>query len=631
MKRLILCIVVLLLLGTGSAAVAQDGGDLLAPEQIPGEAVYIPFPVAITVDGDLADWEGVPMITVDKGPMISPDPAENGSFTFAVAADADYVYITMSMPDKNIIAGQHGSEYWNEDSLEFYLNVSDNVFSQVYTDGIYQININATNIGNTDPDALTLTGVRSQELAVSGFVFETGDGWGFEASIPLEGLVEPGHGVEIGFQAQANGASSTDRNVKLIWSNADTGDSSWQNPGVFGRGLFFEIGQTEIPLPSEPPEDEGLTFDWGDMEWNEIVTSTWEGYKQNYIYCGENCGDNLGLVFDPNMDYQAVSEGVGYGMLMAVMMNDQDTFDTIYDAAHDIMLDERTGLFHWRASNTGEITGRTSATDAEEDIAVALIFAQTRVENGEWTQHATRPYNCRANDMIDAIYEYEVYDGRYLTPGDDWGGNGQDILNLSYFAPAWYRIYDQFQGTDRWDSVITYGYRALFLTEGADKGLAPDWSTSEGGPAFAYCEATDRPLDTCRYEMYYDAIRVPWRIGLDCLWFGDSRACRWSKRSADFLSQLPPEQFARMYDMDGTPIISYQNELTVGMWLPAALAAENAELVAELAQQLYGYAGNAISEGYWGGTSQYYFNQSLAWFGASLLSGDFQNLYPQPE
>ncbi len=608
-------------------ATAQDGGDLLVPASIPGEIVYIPFPVAITLDGDLSDWAGVEFITVDKGTSTSSDPAENGSFTFAVAADTENFYITITMKDQNIIAGQHGNEFWNEDSLEFFLNVTGDFWSRVYQDGIYQININAADIGNTDPAALTLTGVRSETLSVQGYVFKTTDGWGFEASVPLEKLnIQAAHGTEIGFQVQANGATQQDRDVKLIWSNADTGDASWQNPSVFGRGLFYEIGQTEVPQPSQPSEEE-MTFDWDGVPWGDIVKATWEGYKANYIFCGENCGNNMGLVFDPNINYQSVSEGIGYGMLMAVMMDDQATFDIIYNAAHQYMAKESTGLFHWRADNTGAITGYDSATDAEEDIAVALIFAQSLVDRGAWTQHAERPYGDRARALLDSIYQYEVADGRYLTPGDAWGGEGQDILNLSYFMPAWYRIFDQFEGGNRWEPVITYGYRSLFLTDGADLGLAPDWSASDGGDAFDYCNDTQRPLDQCKYEMTYDAIRVPWRIGLDCLWFNDSRACQWSKRTMSFFRSLPQDQIARMYDMQGNSVISYQSELTNGMWVVAALAAQDTDMLSLLAQQLYGYAGGALADGYWSGTSQYYFNQSLAWFGASLLSGDFQNLY----
>ncbi len=226
----------------------------IAPPEITGEAVYIPFPVTITLDGSLDDWAGIPQITVDRGTMTSPDPAENGSFTFAVAADMDNFFITMSMPDANIITGQHGTDYWNEDLMEFYLNLSGNRYATAYEDGIFQININPGDIGNTDPTDITVTGTSSASSGVRAIVFKTEDGWGFEAAVPIAGYITPAHGLEVGFQAQANGASEQDRNVKLIWSKADTGDLSWSDPSLFGTGIFFEKGQTTIPQLSERPE-----------------------------------------------------------------------------------------------------------------------------------------------------------------------------------------------------------------------------------------------------------------------------------------------------------------------------------------------------------------------------------------
>lgn len=236
----------LILLAGMSAAFAQEA---LAPVEIPGEVVYVPFSVNIVLDGASDDWAGVPTVTVDRGPAPSPDPAENGSFTFAVAADENNFYIMMTMPDKNIIAGQHGTDFWNEDSLEFYLNLSDDLDRTQYGDGVYQININASDIGNSDPAAITLTGTNATQSGVQAVVFETDDGWGFEAAVPLP--FEPEHGTEIGFQAQANGAAEQDRNVKLIWSNLDASDQSWQNPSLFGRAVFFEIGRTDIPEAME--------------------------------------------------------------------------------------------------------------------------------------------------------------------------------------------------------------------------------------------------------------------------------------------------------------------------------------------------------------------------------------------
>ena len=110
------------------------------PPEISGEVVYIPFPVAITVDGKLDDWVDVPVITVDRGPKLSTNPAENGSFTFSVSADTTNLYITMQMPDQNIIAGKHGTEFWNEDSMEFYINASGDLNADSYGLKMFQVN-----------------------------------------------------------------------------------------------------------------------------------------------------------------------------------------------------------------------------------------------------------------------------------------------------------------------------------------------------------------------------------------------------------------------------------------------------------------------------------------------------------
>src|SRR5690606_1676002 len=109
--------------------------------------------------GDLSDWAELPSQTVDTGSLLSPDPEDNGSFSFSVASDTNNFYITMQMPDKNIVAGQHGTDFWNEDSMEFYINASDDLNAAEYGRKIFQVNINAADIGNTDPNALTITGI----------------------------------------------------------------------------------------------------------------------------------------------------------------------------------------------------------------------------------------------------------------------------------------------------------------------------------------------------------------------------------------------------------------------------------------------------------------------------------------
>jgi endoglucanase len=244
MRRFIALFFLLCLMVSGVGA-----QDTLAPAQLLGQAVYVAFPVTITVDGNQVDWAGIPFSTVDYGTQPSSIPGENDSFIFALAADETSLYITATINDKNIVTGQHGGDYWNEDSLEFYLNFTGDFGLESYKQGVHQININPGNIGKAAGEQLTVTGTNSAGLPLTGVVFATDTGWGFEASVPLP--FPPSHGAELGFQAHANGATNLNRDVKLIWSLNDTQDTSYANPSKFGRAIFYEIGQTDLPLPSE--------------------------------------------------------------------------------------------------------------------------------------------------------------------------------------------------------------------------------------------------------------------------------------------------------------------------------------------------------------------------------------------
>lgn len=243
----------------GAPAFAQSKGTI-APDQLPGIAVYVPYPVAISLDGKLDDWKGVPVQRVETAFPKSPDPKQNQYFDFAVAADDKNFYVYMESDDSNIVAGQHKSDYWNEDSMEFYLNFTKSLAATSYKPGIMQININATNIGKKPGSPLSITGTNSGNQAVAGVVFKTARGWAFEAAVPFPAGFAPSHGAIVGFQAQANGATAKDRDSKLIWSKADTDDLSYQNPSLFGQAIFYKVGSADVPPPQNLGNDLGSLF-----------------------------------------------------------------------------------------------------------------------------------------------------------------------------------------------------------------------------------------------------------------------------------------------------------------------------------------------------------------------------------
>src|SRR5688500_12648636 len=102
---------------TDTPEAPAPAADLGVPAGDPRESYYAPFPHKITLDGEMDDWQGVPHVTVPEG---GGQPA----ITFAAAADETHLYMLGDVVDNNIISGNHGEQYWNEDSVEFYINGS---------------------------------------------------------------------------------------------------------------------------------------------------------------------------------------------------------------------------------------------------------------------------------------------------------------------------------------------------------------------------------------------------------------------------------------------------------------------------------------------------------------------------
>ena len=229
-------------------------GDLLVPEGEANETYYAAYPVTITLDGDPSDWAGVPRV------LLADDPGAETTMEFAVVADDNKIYMLADVQDSHIVSGEHGTNFWNEDSVEFYFNATNNLALTSYVPGVSQINIPPLNIGQ-EPDEVVFGGLLFDLEGMEAKVVETDKGYLVEASVPLESNVwsiDPSHGRVLGFQSHLNGTSAMNRDLKLIWSAKDTADTSYQNPSVFGQLVFFEIGQTDVvaqipPTPTPRP------------------------------------------------------------------------------------------------------------------------------------------------------------------------------------------------------------------------------------------------------------------------------------------------------------------------------------------------------------------------------------------
>jgi endoglucanase len=243
-----------------------------------------------------------------------------------------------------------------------------------------------------------------------------------------------------------------------------------------------------------------------------------------------------------------VSEGIAYGMLLAAYMDDQATFDALWK--YERMWLDGNGLMHWYINAEGTMPlGTGAATDGDEDMAFALLVADARWGGGG---SLSETYRAAAARQIDLIWRFEVDHGRndVLTPGDQFAG-GQ-VINISYFAPAYYRAFGQATGnTAGWNNAAKTAYdvleRTLNAANGnATNGLVPAWSTPEGVPMAPPNTSmpTHHQLDSCR---------TPFRIAQDHCWFAEPRALRYLQQIVGFYAGVGARNLVDGYELDGRP------------------------------------------------------------------------------
>ena len=123
---------------------------------------------------------------------------------------------------------------------------------------------------------------------------------------------------------------------------------------------------------------------------------------------------------DPGLEANStVSEGIAYGMLTAVYMNDQTLFDDLWQYEQQHL--GQYGLMDWniKADGSGPADGGGGpATDADEDMAFALLMADK-----QWGGQGklSKKYIDFAKGMMTNIWNNEIFDFKYLRswPGAD--------------------------------------------------------------------------------------------------------------------------------------------------------------------------------------------------------------------
>ncbi len=357
----------------------------------------------------------------------------------------------------------------------------------------------------------------------------------------------------------------------------------------------------------------------------QMMGALWMRYKTAYLEQGtmrtvDRQGDNV-----------TTSEGQSYTMLRAVWMGDKETFDGSWRWTRD-NLQHTSGdkLFAWlfgrRADGSwgilSEQGGNTTASDADQDIALALIFAHARWQDDE--------YLVAAKEIIRDLWDKEVVESSgepFLAANnlEKFSESTTALVNVSYLAPYAYRIFAQVDPAHPWGRLVDSSYRMLGdsmaqpLDQSGSASLPPDWIRVNKTSG-----VISPPGGVLTTNFGYDALRTPWRIALDWQWYREPRA-------EHLLAQMQP--LAAAWQQKGALAVTYAHDGsvidpkeapamyggTIGYFMVADTAHAKRVYEQKIAA-LYNPGLNAWKE------PLSYYDDNWAWFGIGLYHGLLPNL-----
>jgi endo-1,4-beta-D-glucanase Y len=329
----------------------------------------------------------------------------------------------------------------------------------------------------------------------------------------------------------------------------------------------------------------------------------WAAYKGLYMQSGR--------VVDPSRGGgQSTSEGQGYAMLRAAWMRDRKTFSEAFGWAEQ-HLRRPDGLYSWlwTPAEGGHVSDANTASDADQEIALALIIGSHVFDDPQLLGRAQQLLHAiRANERMD------IADGWFPAAGN-WAASRR-ILNLSYFVPYAYPYFARVDSDGRWNGVTEQGYELIAKARQRTR-LIPDFmAVNTAG------EIVSLPADSgLSADFSSDAMRIYWRVAVDCELHHQPKACA-DPLGADQLTSMLVRDGALFtrYALDGSPLERVESYSFYGAALPyLALNAPPTEHALEARQLSARVVWRVLSE------PNRYFDANWVWFGLAALNGTVKN------
>ena len=314
-------------------------------------------------------------------------------------------------------------------------------------------------------------------------------------------------------------------------------------------------------------------------------------------------------------NHDARTEGMSYGMMMAVQMNRKDIFDKLWTFC-DRYMRQRSGVyegyFAWSVQLDGTHNAEGPAPDGEEYFAMALFMAAARWGNGEGIFNYTE----QAREILrHCVHQHEMIEGGQpmWDPDNHYIRFVPETLytDPSYHLPHFYQLFaERADECDRDFWLEASRAARAFIASSAHPvtGMSAEYTEYDG---------TTRLMFGKYYAYYSDAYRVAMNIALDTLWNGRNEAnCQVVTRLQNFFAPIAQENFMA-YQLDGTATEEpAMHPVAITAVLGAASIASNSEHAEEWLRRFW-------QEPLRKGPRRYYDN-CLYFFSLLMLAGMYK-------
>ncbi len=357
----------------------------------------------------------------------------------------------------------------------------------------------------------------------------------------------------------------------------------------------------------------------GDLD--RVLQASWQSYTRRYIAAD-------GRVVLSERGGESISEAQAYALMRALWAGDEAAFGRVYAWTRGNLCRLETKgdhllAWHWGKRPDGAlgVLDWNTAADADLDYAMALMLAARRGWKAPppWPDYGTEARAVAADILVKEVVQLPGGDF-LLAPGNWHEFEAPFLLNPSYFSPAAYHLFAKAGFDSRWEAIRQSVYPLMAklgrgLGEMPGVGLFPDWARLNVNGDFS--PATGR--DT---NFGWEAVRLPWRVALDRLWFGEERARLFGQ---DFLSFFKKEWQSRgklpaVYSYPGKPLVNYESPVLYAGVLGSALAAGDQEFAREMALKILSFYRESGDEAFFDTPENYYAN-NWAWLGLALYAG----------